>query len=538
MRSSMWPLLFLCTCLVNLCGKEKSQSTKEESHSTSVAGMVKLLDLERQLIDNLVEYAAELDNKLQKVRRSIASLHSENQKARSSVEEYLANPLNAFSLIRRMNRDWLTWQMYMEDPVGLKQVEVIETLRPQMPTRTDLEEAVTAVDRIQSTYGLKVADIAIGYLNGKDYNVSLTALDTFAIGQVLIDQGNLMKAASWIYQAITWLDAYSLPEPLILSKTDVLSIYAQTLIQLGRNTDALKVVDIALTDKPNDSKLLMKKSEIEMLIRAGTTIGTPQSKTQTPVDAYEQGCRNQYPVSTDARLHCRYKRTTSPFLILAPLRMELLNLDPYMVLFHDVLSSAEISEMQDMATPGLKRATVYSVSNSRGMVAKYRTSKTCSFRYSYNPLTLRLNARIADMTGFDIPGSDMLQIINYGIGGHYSLHYDFCNSVSIRLSFYGHYNKFDILQDSGINGDRIATVLFYLTDVEQGGATAFPNIQKVVFPQRGAAVMWYNLLDDGTPDKRTLHAACPVIVGSKWVSTKWIRERAQLHTRPCLKKSL
>ncbi|KAH8280052.1 hypothetical protein KR018_002265 [Drosophila ironensis] len=532
MRSSTWPLLFLCTCLA-------VQGSEEESHSTSVAGMVKLLDLERQLIDNLMDYAAELDNKLLNVRRSIASLHSENKKARGSVEEYLANPLNAFSLIRRMNRDWLTWQIYMEDPVGLKQVEVIETLRPQMPTRTDLEEAVTAVDRIQSTYGLKVADIAIGYLNGKDYNVSLTALDRFAIGQVLIDQGNLMKAASWIYQAITWLDAYSLPEPLILSKTDVLSVYAQTLLQLGKlqnviaykfdsntsptgqNTDALKVVDIALTDKPNDSKLLMKKSEIEMLIRAGTTIGTPQSKTQTPVDAYEQGCRNQYPVSTDARLHCSYKRTTSPFLILAPLRMELLNLDPYMVLFHDVLSSAEISEMQEMATPGLKRATVYSVSKARNEVVKSRTSKVAWFPDSYNPLTLRLNARIADMTGFDLPGSEMLQMMNYGLGGHYSKHYDFFNST-----------------DPGIHGDRIATVLFYLTDVEQGGATAFPNIQKVVFPQRGAAVMWYNLLDDGTPDERTLHAACPVIVGSKWVCNKWIRERAQLHTRPCLKKSL
>lgn len=93
----------------------------------------------------------------------------ENFKARSSTEEYLSNPLNAFSLIRRMNRDWTVWQLYMEDPVGLKQVDKTQELREHMPTGTDLEEAVTALDRIQNTYGLKIADIANGNLNGKQY---------------------------------------------------------------------------------------------------------------------------------------------------------------------------------------------------------------------------------------------------------------------------------------------------------------------------------------------------------------------------------
>lgn len=55
-----------------------------------------------------------------------------------------------------------------------------------------------------------------------------------------------------------------------------------------------------------------------------------------------------------------------------------------------------------------------------------------------------------------------------------------------------------------------------MSDVEQGGATVFPNIHKAVYPQRGTAVMWYNLKDDGQPDELTLHAACPVLVGSKW----------------------
>lgn len=52
--------------------------------------------------------------------------------------------------------------------------------------------------------------------------------------------------------------------------------------------------------------------------------------------------------------------------------------------------------------------------------------------------------------------------------------------------------------------------------MEQGGATVFPDIEKAVFPQKGTAIMWYNLKDDGEGNTKTLHAACPVIVGSKW----------------------
>nr|XP_044251579.1 prolyl 4-hydroxylase subunit alpha-2 [Drosophila takahashii] len=521
MRSSM--KLFACQVLLLLLLMTIRQAKGEESHCTSVAGMVKLLDVEKHLIDNLEDYAVELEKKLETVRRSITSLRLENDRARGSTEEYLSNPLNSFSLIRRMNRDWMIWQLYMDDPIGLSQVERIQELREHMPTNTDVEEAVTALDRIQNTYGLKISEIAHGLLNGKQYNVSFTALDTYAMGQILFDQENYLAAAGWLYQSVVLMEVYKLAAPLELSKTEVQMVYAETLLKLNQNADALKVVNIALADKPNDIKLLLRRSEIETLIRTGTN-QAPLLKTQGSGNTYQMGCRGQFPASTDARLHCRYNTTTSPFLTLAPFKMELVGLDPYMVLYHDVLSEKEIRELQGMATPGLKRATVFQASSGRNEVVKTRTSKVAWFPDSFSPLTKRLTARITDMTGFNLVGSEMLQLMNYGLGGHYDKHYDYFNQINSNLT--------------AMSGDRIATVLFYLTDVEQGGATVFPNIQKAIFPQRGSVIMWYNLKDDGQPDTQTLHAACPVIVGSKWVCNKWIREREQLFSRPCLKKSM
>lgn len=55
-----------------------------------------------------------------------------------------------------------------------------------------------------------------------------------------------------------------------------------------------------------------------------------------------------------------------------------------------------------------------------------------------------------------------------------------------------------------------------MTDVEEGGATAFPLIKKVVFPEKGSAVFWLNLHASGEGDVRTKHAGCPVLVGNKW----------------------
>ncbi|KAM6970094.1 prolyl 4-hydroxylase subunit alpha-2-like [Aplochiton taeniatus] len=82
-------------------------------------------------------------------------------------------------------------------------------------------------------------------------------------------------------------------------------------------------------------------------------------------------------------------------------------------------------------------------------------------------------------------------------------------------------------------GGRIATILIYMTDVEVGGSTVFPDIGAALEPRKGSAVLWYNLLQNGEEDPRTLHAGCPVFMGSKWVANKWVRARGQEFMQRC-----
>jgi len=74
-------------------------------------------------------------------------------------------------------------------------------------------------------------------------------------------------------------------------------------------------------------------------------------------------------------------------------------------------------------------------------------------------------------------------------------------------------------------GQRVATLVMYLNDVEAGGSTVFPSIGLDVLPRKGSAVYFAYTSDAGETDPRTLHGGSPVTAGEKWIATKWLRQR-------------
>lgn len=66
-------------------------------------------------------------------------------------------------------------------------------------------------------------------------------------------------------------------------------------------------------------------------------------------------------------------------------------------------------------------------------------------------------------------------------------------------------------------------MMIYLSNVQAGGNTVFPWIGISLQAEAGTAVFWSNLNKSGTNDKLSLHGGCPVLVGSKWITNKWIR---------------
>ncbi len=80
-------------------------------------------------------------------------------------------------------------------------------------------------------------------------------------------------------------------------------------------------------------------------------------------------------------------------------------------------------------------------------------------------------------------------------------------------------------------------MLIYLTDVQEGGETLFPNAGGhgtcdcggksvrglCVRPRKGDAVLFYTTRPNAAEDSSSLHGGCEVIAGEKWSATLWIR---------------
>uniref|UniRef100_A0A673MQD1 Zgc:152670 n=2 Tax=Sinocyclocheilus rhinocerous TaxID=307959 RepID=A0A673MQD1_9TELE len=194
----------------------------------------------------------------------------------------------------------------------------------------------------------------------------------------------------------------------------------------------------------------------------------------------------------------------NPRLMYAPVKEEVEWDEPCIIRYHDIISDREIEILKNISRPLLSRSL------TTGGVSKNRTSQGV-FLKEDNIVVARISQRIADITGLSKKSAENLFVQNYGIGGRYEPHYD------------------ELDDENG----RIATFLIYMSDVEIGGATVFPQVGVALKPKKGSAVFWYNLHKNGNVDLNTKHAGCPVLRGNKWVANKWIHEFGQEFRRPC-----
>lgn len=143
----------------------------------------------------------------------------------------------------------------------------------------------------------------------------------------------------------------------------------------------------------------------------------------------------------------------------------------------------------------------------------FRTSETCDFLPG-DPLSAIVDSLICDLMAIDPIYGEPLQGQRYAVGQQFKDHTDYFEPLGLD------YEKF-----CSVAGQRTWTAMIYLNEPIAGGATRFKAIDKIVKPETGKLLMWNNRQDDGQPNPLTIHQGMKVRAGTKYVLTKWFRER-------------
>jgi prolyl 4-hydroxylase len=187
---------------------------------------------------------------------------------------------------------------------------------------------------------------------------------------------------------------------------------------------------------------------------------------------------------------------------------------PRVVLFGNLLAPEECDELVAQSRTKLQRSTVVNPETGGWDVHEHRTSNGTHFERGENELVRRIETRLSELVGFPVDHGEPLQILNYLVGGEYRPHWDYFDPAQPGNE--------KVLENGG---QRVATLIMYLNDVEAGGSTVFPDIGLDVLPRKGNAVYFAYTTDAGELDKRTLHGGSPVAQGEKWIATKWVRQQ-------------
>ena len=292
------------------------------------------------------------------------------------------------------------------------------------------------------------------------------------------------------------------------------------------------------------------------------TTNTKYSNIKLLIHREEHGrriCRADLVGSNIQLGRCHFLHQDDPFLRLGPHKMEVLQKDPFRMIFHEFLSEDEIDFLITYSVPRLSTQREKQAFNRRQKKHDYgskqvrvvsktvqcwiddvrfnKTSSESATALSSNDydvvhqILLKLSRKIEAATRLKVIGrfsSTQYQTTNYGLGGLCETHIDphgYIEGMELPPDRQGLINT----------GDMIATFMAWLNDVEAGGYTAFDhvNYEQRLEPTRGSAAFWLDLNKKGFRELRSSHMGCPVLKGSKWILNKWIYYYDQFQNYPC-----
>ncbi|MGL4819638.1 MAG: 2OG-Fe(II) oxygenase [Bacilli bacterium] len=178
--------------------------------------------------------------------------------------------------------------------------------------------------------------------------------------------------------------------------------------------------------------------------------------------------------------------------------------EPKIVVLGNVLSPEECDTIIRISNENMQRSRIGASKEADHI----RTSRSTFLSEDAHPIVYHIEQRIAQIMGIPYAHGEGIQVLNYAVGQEYKPHFDYFAKGT-----------------KAAENPRISTLVMYLSDVEEGGETYFPDLKFSVSPQQGMAVYFEYFYDEQSLNDLTLHGSAPVISGNKWAATQWMHRQ-------------
>lgn len=187
---------------------------------------------------------------------------------------------------------------------------------------------------------------------------------------------------------------------------------------------------------------------------------------------------------------------------------------PHVELVSSLISVQLCDHVIAQSAPSLAPARVVDPASGELRPDPYRHSFNMTFWPADLDLVLHaVGARMAAVGGYSPDHGEMVSVLVYQKDMYYGPHFD-CLVPDVEG------NNPELER----SGQRPRTVLIYLNDAYEGGETNFVRANFSHKGKTGDAIVFSNVLDDGSIDEQSLHESKAVQQGVKWIASRWLRE--------------
>ncbi|XP_073820452.1 prolyl 4-hydroxylase subunit alpha-1 [Musca autumnalis] len=508
--------------------------------------LLELLHTEKVLIDGLRHYIDVQEQKLHTLRRKTQEIQNIYDEVGDNREGYLNNPINAVTMLKRITSDWKGLTDYAEEYLQTEDLtkNITQSHELTFPTDDDYESALLGLLRIQDMFKLEPQRLSVGEVNGIKMGSEMSWSDCLELGLKSGKNGYQSYAKYWMETALEKIPIVghqqqqqnsteaeilgsatkNLNEFNVKARLEVLRALLNVEYKAGNLEKALQIAGEMLQFNPNQKNVLkavkLIKADMENqkknLLKEKATKEADKKIAIKKTDEelmIEEICREATNTQQQQQIHTVQLETTttahiprcslvtynSKWLLLQPLKVEILNVDPFIVIYHQAVSGKQLEGLKEF------------------LVEKEEEG---------------------DSSRYDAADDGMLQLTNIGLKkmrqlneklhfviGHESR--DASNAQNWRLDLYNFENIMEVEQTAvqkESKTKRYAGVMFHLQQPQMGGSVTFPQLQLSVNLPEGSLLYWSTLNEFGSEDYRSKYHICPVISGTQITATNFIRQ--------------